>query len=148
MIAKLAKREGSAYCTVVNNLSQLVIASRRGVPIRFLRNNINSGGHAVGKRYLNGSVRVVNAPEAIHPEQCFPSGDSTVVKHTNEKHECSILKIEERPVLLAPPAGFELNRPPSDRRGRVYVYGAWDMFHYGWEPYTILLVHPLIATAT
>jgi hypothetical protein len=133
MIAKLAKRDGSAYHAVVTNISQLVINSRMGVPIRFLRNtNIDSESHASETRRLAGSVQVVLMPEAIKPEQCFLSGDSTVVQEDiNTKYACSILKHEERPVLLAPPPGFELNRPPSDRQVRVYVHGAWDMFHYG-----------------
>lgn len=125
MIAKLAKREGSAYQTVVTNLSQLVIASRMGIPIRFLPDaNISSEGHASETRRLVESVRVVAMPEEIKPEQCFLSD-------INAKHACSILQLGERPVLLAPPPGFELNRPPSDRQVRVYVHGAWDMFHYG-----------------
>lgn len=149
MIAKLAKRDGNAYHTVVHNLSQLVIASRMGVPIRFLNDtNINSEGHASETRHLAGSVLVVSIPKAMKPEQCFQSRDSTIVQDINVKHACSILKLKETPVLLAPPPGFELNRPPFDRQVRVYVHGIWDMFHYGSEPYTSFLLHPLIATVT
>lgn len=131
MIAKLAKRDGSAYHTVVNSISQLVIASRLRVPIRFLPGTrIGSGAHASEAKRLAG-VGTATVHEAIKLEPCSQSGDTVILQDTNGKHAWTMPKLDERPILLAPPPGFKLNRPPVDRQVRVYVHGTWDIFHYG-----------------
>ncbi|KAI0886600.1 uncharacterized protein GGS22DRAFT_158217 [Annulohypoxylon maeteangense] len=91
MIAKLAKRNGSAYYTVVRNLSRLVSTSHMRVPTKFIGNGISN----------------------------------------SEGHGYSTLNLEENPASLVSTPKFEFDKPSSGLQVRVYVHGAWDMFHYG-----------------
>lgn len=124
MIAKLAKRDGSAYRIVVSSLSQLVVASRTAVPIRYKDQTSQIGN-------LNNSFGVFTPPETLKSEQRLQYEDSAISQGPNSAHAWSSPSVQEKPIMPISPPRLEFNQPPTDHTLRVYVHGAWDMFHFG-----------------
>ncbi|KAK2591715.1 hypothetical protein QQS21_010600 [Conoideocrella luteorostrata] len=124
MIAKLAKRDGSAYRMVVSSLSQLVAASRMAVPIRYK-------DQASQIRNLSNSFGAITSPEALESEKYSQSEDSAIGQGHSSGHAWTSPSVKKKSIMLTAPPRLEFNQPYADLKLRVYVHGAWDMFHYG-----------------
>ncbi|KAI9151500.1 Choline-phosphate cytidylyltransferase [Paramyrothecium foliicola] len=109
MIAKLAKRDGSAY---------------RNVPIDS-RDQVSQIGHPTKE------LGMITTPEAQEVAQCFQSEQAAFGQgrtggdaRSNSNPKKSLINPTSLPVL-------DLYKSPGDPKVRIYVHGTWDMFHYG-----------------
>ncbi|KFX88590.1 hypothetical protein O988_08962 [Pseudogymnoascus sp. VKM F-3808] len=132
MIAKLAKRDGSAYRMVCSSLSQLVVASRVGVPIRYLQEVPPNGEDQTNQiRSPTNSLGALMPLEALKSEQYFQYKDSLINQGPSAEHKWSSPGFQKKPIMLTSPPKSDSHQPPACLQVRVYVHGAWDMFHYG-----------------
>ncbi|KXH61052.1 cytidylyltransferase [Colletotrichum nymphaeae SA-01] len=113
MIAKLAKRDGSAYCRVVSSIRQLLLDCRRDYSNQPLHD-----------------TRDIHKSYAIDTDAFDPS---TRLNYRNPSIQSSHMSGENEDglALLAYPPGFALSKPPANRRVRVLVHGIWNLFHFG-----------------
>lgn len=123
MIAKLAKRDGSAYRRVISALSELVVASRLKGPDRDLCSATDG--------FDDQAVQVSVTNNLRHPGRHSNHVKSASDHDSGVKHRRSSLDLRSKAIMSNSPLVSNSSRTLTASQVRVYVHGIWDMFHYG-----------------
>lgn len=132
MIAKLDKRDGSAFHRVTDSICELVDSfERQGVSSSLRSTHTISHHNSAEAVQSTGSLSIVTVPQPLRTDGCLHTGNSIIMQNLEAKDACTPKAPEEQNTLSLFPLKYQPSRLASDQKTRVYVHGVWDLFHHG-----------------